>query len=496
MANQDFFQDDDVSFLNAQGIDLKEASRQLSCLAKRTNSIRAEAPCRVGDGIVRIAADQVESLLSLYEEVRRQGRVQKMIPASGAASRMFQSVFAVQKGAPADPLFQELKTQLSRFPFFGDLKRLAEAEGKTPQEWSDEELAERLLAPAYLGFGDSPKAFIPFHRYPHGVRTALEEQLHEALGVVADDAGRLSLHFTIDPSAIEALQAHLDDLLPRMKGAFEVTYSIQYPSTQTLAMDDTGTPVRENGRLLLRPGGHGALLENLNRLKGDYVFIQNIDNVGRAEDHESRAHYKKLLGGMLRFLEVHRNLFLRTLKSGEGDVEAIRQFCETYFGFRSSPEAPPLSVEALLQLLNRPLRVCGMVKNEGEPGGGPFWVGAPCQHVQILEKAQLDLSDPQQRQIFASSTHFNPVDLVCSLRDPEGKPYPLKQFVDEDSFFISEKSYQGKPLYALEHPGLWNGAMGHWNSCFVEVPLTTFTPVKTVNDLLRGAHCGEGSPKI
>jgi hypothetical protein len=359
-----------------------------------------------------------------------------------------------------------------------------------------------LLDERGLGYADRPKALIAFHRYPSGARTALEEQLVESALYSRDAGGRCRIHFTVSPEHRDAFVAHLVEcrqrLEPKHGATYDVTLSVQHPSTDTIARDAGGRPFRlSDGSLLFRPGGHGALIRNLGDLAADIVFVKNIDNVQPDDRKTEVAWWKQVLGGFL--VEVQDRIFddLRRLHAGRVEstrLDAALRFVAKDLGV---PEAESLLDRPgdakrtfLLDRLDRPLRVCGMVANQGEPGGGPFWVrdaDGAISH-QIVEISQIDQETPDQRAILRSATHFNPVDLVCGLRDFGGRPFDLRRFVDSDAVFIAHRSQDGRDLWALERPGLWNGGMAGWNTVFVEIPIATFSPVKTVFDLLREEH--------
>ncbi len=387
----------------------------------------------------------------------------KFVPASGAATRMFASLRVAEKAEKAGKgkgkRTREFFEGLDRFAFFDQLAQACEARGiRLPPPMASgafEEILSVLLSPppGGLGFESMPKALIPFHRYPSGVRTPVEEHLEEALETVRDDVGLCRVHFTVPPDdrqRFEELLRTASPALERAHGAtLDVGFSSQVPSTDTVALEARDRLFRRrDGSLLFRPGGHGALLENLEATRGDLVFVKNIDNVQPAARRGPTLLWKKLLAGFL--------------------VETLERLGDT----------------------GGPVRVCGVVRNEGEPGGGPFWVAdeAGTPSLQIVEGAQVDHADPRQDSIWKASTHFNPVDLVCALRAPGGSRYRLVDFVDPAAVFVARKSEDGRLLRALERPGLWNGAMARWNTVFVEVPTETFTPVKTVFDLLRPEH--------
>jgi hypothetical protein len=446
------FTDQDAIQLRERGITVEEAAHQLRLLRDAPPPITLDRPCTIGDGIIVLEPAQQDRFLNDAEHAIGAGRVMKFVPASGAATRMFKDLIAAQASTGAPSQSAAARTffeRLDDFPFAQELRARSGIEGRITSEADERRLLRTLLDD--LRYAVLPKALIPFHRIGD-VRTAFEEHLLEAGRYACSSRNVARLHFT----AAREFRADFADLLaavrPRVaaaiNGDLEVSFSEQQPSTDTLAATPDGEPFRLADRsLLFRPAGHGALLANLHALDGDIVVIKNIDNILPFEKTSEVAHWKRLLIGYLAALE----------RTASGD---------------------------------RPLRVCGVVKNEGEPGGAPFWVrgadGTPSR--QIVEPSQVDLANVQQRRIFESSTHFNPVDIVCGLRGRDGKPFDLPSFVDRSAVFRTAKSHDGRELLALERPGLWNGAMAGWHTVFVEVPASTFAPVKTVFDLLRVQH--------
>jgi hypothetical protein len=392
------------------------------------------------------------------------------------------------------------------FAFYEALRTLMQDKGLSADALVDQgrftEIIRCLLSKEGLGYANLPKGLLPFHLYPWGIRTAFEEHLVEAAAYVADREGRCRLHMTVSEEHLAAFQALFESVKPdyekALKVTFDVGFSVQDRSTDTLAVRPDGQPFRDHGgRLLFRPGGHGALLQNLNQLRGDVVFIKNIDNVLPDHLKEDTVTWKKILGGYLVEIQKRLSHFQEKLASGSEEnpfLEEVLAFVKEEIRLSlpdSLDRASAAEKRSLLQeLLYRPIRVCGMVKNVGEPGGGPFWIQDRTGAIsrQIVEQAQVDMQSEGQQAIWESATHFNPVDLVCGVRDWRGKPYDLNAYVDPEAVFISKKSRDGKELKALEHPGLWNGGMAHWITLFVETPITTFSPIKTVNDLLRREH--------
>ena len=474
--------------LRDRGISEGEAERQLALAASPTVYAEVARPCLVGDGIESIPEERQHALIALHDAAARQGRVSKFVPASGAATRMFQDVMT---GAGVGALLAGLPS----LAFAEDLRRALAARGHDLHALrvagSGAEIVAALLDADGLSYATIPKALVPFHRYANGGRTAFEEQLVEAAGYVRDGDGVCRVHFTVSPEQLPAFRQLADRVVPvygRMLAVrFELSWSVQKASTDTLAASPGGGPfVADDGRLVLRPSGHGALIENLAEYGGDIVFVKNIDNVQTDARRSDTIRWKKILGG--RLVELQRSIFLHVARLRSRPVDP--QFAAeavAFAGLTLAIEAPP---ERLLGLLERPLRVCGVVRNTGEPGGGPFWVRGHDGHNsrQIVEIAHVDPLSFEQRARLRAATHFNPVDLACGLLDVDGAPFDLPKFVDPNAVMVTKKHHQGRDVLALERPGLWNGAMAEWNTIFVEVPISTFTPVKTVADLLRPEH--------
>jgi hypothetical protein len=518
----------DLRWLAESGIAEAEAQRQLELLHRPPPPARLLRPCTIGDGIRRLTPSELRHYAQHGAEQALAGRVLKMVPASGAATRMFAAPLAMlgrealdrehldawAAEEPAAAETRRLLDQLDRMPFVGELARAMTAAGhdlgRARALGELRPILELLLSERGLGYAHRPKGLILFHRYraadPLDARTALEEQIAEMLGygLAADDTCRMHLtvgegHQPLFEAQIAAARRRLSASLPAVRH-FEVALSTQSRATDTLALTAEGRLLRDDdGRLLLRPGGHGALLPNLAALGGDLVVIKNIDNVLPQRAQALIGEWKRGLIGLAAQLQERCFALLARLdgevgedgelgETGEAAVAEASRFLTDQLGQAVAPEER--TAERLRARLDRPLRVCGMVANSGEPGGGPFWTGAEAvgRCPQIVEKAQIDGSDPGQAAQLAAATHFNPVDLVCAPRDRHGRPFPLERFVDPRTAFVTTKRIGGRPLRVLERPGLWNGAMAGWNSVFVEVPAATFAPVKTVLDLLRPEH--------
>jgi hypothetical protein len=502
-----FFSEEDLKAIVAKGFSVQEVLRQLETFRRGAKPVRLILPALPGDGIVQIPPDERETLISLHEEAARGGRMLKFVPASGVASRMFKDWYSwYQKGnvdsaEGANKFLQEVV----KFAFYKDLRRVMALQGEDVERCIHEgryaEILEFILTPRGLNYTWLPKALIKFHIYPEQTRTALEEHLVEAALYVRDARNVCRIHFTVS----EEHESRILNVLAQIRSyyenlfavKYEITVTTQHPSTDTIAVDMENKPVRDKkGQIIFWPGGHGALLKNLNAIDGDILFIKNIDNVVPDRLKDITVLYKKVLGGYLVQLQDEIFHYLKLLSEKRVDdklLSRVVHFCrEKLFlffpdGFCNDPI--PAKRDYVFGMLNRPLRVCGMVKNEGEPGGGPFWVEEnTTRSLQIVEQNQLDLASKEQKDIWKSSTHFNPVDLVCGVRNDQGEKFDLTDYVDRNAVFVSKKSHEEGDLKVLELPGLWNGSMAYWNTVFVEVPLETFNPVKTVDDLLRQSH--------
>jgi hypothetical protein len=518
-VSRTIFHERDQHQIAAQGTTEKAICNQIETFRRGFPFAQLDRPCTPGDGVTVLSPQDAKQLTSRYAEAMSAGRVQKFVPASGAASRMFQALLAMHERAndldgsqlqaasqdPNERDFLRFTESLQNFAFYEVLgeqlsqQRLSLDEALSQGQY--QAILETLLMPSGLNYAGLPKALLHFHRYEDHCRTPLEEHLVEAATLVQDRRRIARLHFTVSPDHGDLMTAHLEQIRHRYEQTgvrFDVSWSTQKPSTDTIAVDLDHRPFRDrDGKLLFRPAGHGALIENLNDLQGDIILIKNIDNI--VPDHLKAATYTytRLLGGYLVTLQQQSFAYLEQLASGEVTPSAlaeIRRFAEERLSLGLPATFEQQShrgqVAFLFKALHRPLRVCGVVPNTGEPGGGPFWVrhADGTTSLQIVETSQVDTQAETQRAILQASTHFNPVNLVCGVRDFRHQPFDLTDFTDPETGFISQKSHEGKALKALELPGLWNGAMARWNTVFVEVPITTFNPVKTVLDLLRQEH--------
>jgi hypothetical protein len=520
------FHQHDLRHMANLGISESQVRCQIALFQGASGFHHLQRPCTLGDGIDRIPADETAAFIHIQAEAAREGRFIKFVPASGAATRMFQALLPFYLNGSSfdldkihldlngkDPEAGEIIRFLSgiqRFAFFEDLKLSMARDGINltdalhQKQWRL--ILNYLLTEQGLNYLNRPKGLHQFHIYPGHTRTAFEEHLVEAVHTICDRTGQCHVHVTISPEHEETFREFFKNLQSAYERRYnchlKVTFSFQNHSTDTLAVDLENRPFREDsGKLLFRPGGHGALLQNLNHLQGDLIYIKNIDNVLPDRLKKPTYEWKKGLGGYLVKIQKTLHGFLRKLNEGEESspfISEVRAFCRDHLWMIEPSGLNRWSRKEqkiwLANSLNRPIRVCGMVRNEGEPGGGPFWVEEKdgVQSMQIVESAQVDPASAQQKALWASSTHFNPVDLVCSVRDYEGRPFDLNRYVDPEAAFITMKSYNGRNFKALELPGLWNGGMAKWISLFIEVPIQTFSPVKTINDLLRPEHQNEG----
>ncbi len=499
----------DLEQITRKGITEAQIEKQLNEFKTGFPFLRLEAAASVGDGIVAASAEDVEKYTAAWKSYKATGKkVVKFVPASGAASRMFKNMFAFLDACydvPTTDFEKHFFENIGKFAFFSVLNEVCmKNEGKDIDtlvaEGSYKAVVSNLLEGKGLNYGQLPKGLLLFHKYTDGARTPLEEHLVEG-ALYADSNGVVHIHYTVSPehqALFEKRVAETKDKYEKEYGVkYDISFSVQKPSTDTIAVNPDDTPFRNaDGSLLFRPGGHGALIENLNEISADVVFIKNIDNVVPDRLKPETVTYKHVIAGVLVTLQQKAFGYLRELEQGGCSHEKLVEiyaFVENDLCCRketaSSLDDVSL-VEYLVCKLNRPMRVCGVVKNVGEPGGGPFltYNNDGSVSLQILESSQIDKSNTEYMKMFTDGTHFNPVDLVCAVRNYKGEKFNLPDFVDSTTGFISSKSKNGKDLKALELPGLWNGAMSDWNTVFVEVPLSTFNPVKTVNDLLREQH--------
>ena len=502
--------DNDKTLLAQKGISEEKLNEQLKQFETGFPFLQLSAAASIEKGIVAPSAEEQAALLKAWDKyVEENHDVVKFVPASGAASRMFKDIFAfvdADYDTPQTDFEKKFFAQIQTAAFYADLneaclKLYAKDIQALLAEGQYKSVAKAMLDGAGLNYGKLPKGLLKFHTYPEGARTPLEEHLVEGALYAKGSNGKVKVHFTVSPEHRALFEALVSKTQATYEQAFDasldISFSEQKPSTDTVAANADNTPFRNaDGSLLFRPGGHGALIENLNDIDADIVFIKNIDNVVPDRLKADTVTYKKLIAGLLVELQSQAFAYLKKLDSGKYSMDDLRemlQFVQKRL-FCKNPETKVLEDTELAiylrQKLNRPMRICGMVRNVGEPGGGPFLAYNPDGTIslQILESSQIDMSDPEKKAMFEKGTHFNPVDLVCAIKNYKGEKFDLPAFVDKATGFISHKSKDGKELKALELPGLWNGAMSDWSTVFVEVPLSTFNPVKTVNDLYREQH--------
>ena len=505
------FTEKDLKQIKAHSISEATAGAQMKRFTAGFPFLTLRNSATLGEGIKRLDdAERAAAVARWNQYLNDGGEVAKFVPASGAASRMFKALFAFVNGDTEDlstskPV-AELIGNLDKLPFLNELTAATERlYGRTPQQLKEageyRKLIGAVVLPEGMNYGGLPKALLTFHRYIDGsTRTPLEEHLVEGAQTAAT-GGIVNLHFTVSADHRKLFEKKLKEALPEAEKStgmkFNVSLSEQKPSTDTLAADPDGKPFRDSeGQLVFRPGGHGALIANLSDMESAVVFIKNIDNVVPDARRESTIEYKKVLAGELILAHDRIAKYLFDLNAGlydRKDLDAMANFARISLCIES-PLYDSLSDSELAEFLkkkfDRPLRVCGMVRNDGEPGGGPFIAVNPdgTASPQILESTQINMADAASKAMLEKATHFNPVDLVCYIKRPDGTHYDLDKYVDPDTGFISSKSFEGRELQALELPGLWNGAMSDWNTIFIEVPSSTFNPVKTVNDLLREVH--------
>ncbi len=502
---------EDKELLAKKGISEQQIQEQLACFEQGFPFLKLAGAAAVDNGGIFIpTADEQAAYLAAWDAYKDgDKKVVKFVPASGAASRMFKNMFeflGADYDVPTTDFEKKFFDHIHSFAFFNDLNAAClDNTGKTIDALVEEKnykaVVANLLEAAGLNYGALPKGLLKFHRYEDGVRTPLEEHLVEGALYAAGKTGQVNVHFTVSTEHralfAKLVEAKVAEYAQKYGVEYNISFSEQKPSTDTMAATMDNQPFRdEKGKLVFRPGGHGALIENLNDLDADIVFIKNIDNVVPDRLKGDTVTYKKLLAGVLVTLQQQAFQYLEILDGGQythEQLEEIIHFVQHDLRCRKEDIKDLEDADLVIYLrskLNRPMRVCGMVKNVGEPGGGPFLAYNPDGTVslQILESSQIDMKDPEKKAMFEKGTHFNPVDLVCAVRDYKGNKFDLLAHVDKATGFISFKSKNGKELKALELPGLWNGSMSDWSTVFVEVPLGTFNPVKTVNDLLREQH--------
>ena len=510
----------DIKQLESLEIRELDVNKQLERFKSGFPTLQIVNPATPNDGIILIDEKQKQKLISIYHSGIKNIHVSKFVPASGAATRMFKMPFEFLNWYDgSDEAYNKFLSDKSfyspyffianihHFAFIEDIKLMLRNYTETfdilLQSKKYHVILRTLLTDDGLGYGNLPKGLLKFHKYKVYSRTAVEEHVVEGAMHAINKSKEVDIHFTISPDFMDEFVCHIEEIKktyePKFSVKYKTSYSVQKQSTNTIAVDENNEPIRtENGSLLFRPGGHGALIENLNTIDSDIIFIKNIDNVVADRFKEHTINFKKVIGGILLSVQSdaydYAELLAKKKKVAGWRKRRIVRFLKEKLNVLMPETFESLTPEQqrdyMFKMLNRPIRVCGMVKNEGEPGGGPFWVKAEDGSIslQIIEKAQIDEKNVEQMEMLKNATHFNPVDIVCSVKDYQGNKFNLLDFVDENAGIITVKSKNGKALKAIELPGLWNGAMANWNTIFVEVPLITFNPVKEINDLLREEH--------
>ena len=508
------FSENDLKQISDLGLDEEQINQQIQHFKEgfpKTELLDA-ATIKNG-GILRLSDKEIERHIANYETLSRGKRLLKFVPASGAASRMFKDLYAFSSSYTGVafnfknefPSVDEFLSNLRSFAFYNDLEQCMKSCSAELFDYMERgdyaTIINMLLKEQYMGYGSLPKALLKFHKYGNLQRTPLEEHIVEGAEYARSNDGKVRIHFTVSPEhrplfqkKIRQIRSYYEEMLGIK---LEISFSEQKHYTDIIAVNEYNDPMRdENGKLIFRPGGHGALIENLNECRADLIFVKNIDNVVPDWMKHTTIVYKKALAGMLLYLQAKTFKHLGTLdhKPTQRQINAIAKFATQQLHIDLPADFAKLDgkeqIRILHDKLNRPMRICGMVKNQGEPGGGPFFIenSHGIKSLQIVETAQINRKDPIQEDILSHATHFNPVDLVCATKNYKGRRFDLRKYVDPETGFISKKTKGAQTMKSQELPGLWNGAMAEWISLFVEVPLATFNPVKSVNDLLRPEH--------
>ncbi len=501
------FSQKDLQQIQEHSLSVSQLEKQVENFINGFPFVNLEKPAVIGDGILRIEECEIPNYIETFEKYANDASIVKFVPASGAATRMFKDLYDFKSTYNAEssslddyPSVKQVLENIKQFAFYESLQSFGVDKLLEKEKYID--VINLILDEKGLGYGQSPKAVILFHKYENQVRTSFEEHLVEAAKYCVNKDRKVRLHFTISENHKDTFSILLEKVKTEYEKVYnckyDIDFSFQKSSTDTVAVNKDNTLARdENGNLIFRPAGHGALIENLNEIDADIVFIKNIDNVVHDKYKEITYKYKELLAGVLVLLKEKTDSFLNIFYNrdcDEVDFSTIKDFCEKNLGIATKNfdefESESEYKKYLIDLLNRPIRVCGMVKNENQPGGGPFWVRGNNNDIslQIVESAQVDMKTDSQKAIFNQATHFNPVDIVCSVRNFKGEKFDLTKFVDYQTGFITEKTQQSQSLKVQELPGLWNGSMANWISVFVEIPLDTFTPVKVLNNLLDKGH--------
>ena len=475
------FSDSDIKQIQSHGLTIDTVKQQLSDFEKGFPHSNIVSACTINNGVFNFDSE-INTYTNLYDATCDRYKIVKFVPASGAATRMFKDLFEFLSSGTMNKTTQTVLDNIERFAFWDDLRNTL------PQNASDTDKIKYLVTESGLNYGNQPKGLLQFHKYDHECRTAVAEHLIEG-ALYARTNNTVDIHFTVSPEHIGGFQELLNKIVPEYEQKFGIKYnismSVQKKQTDTIAVNMDNTPFRnEDESLLFRPAGHGALIENLNDIDGDIIFIKNIDNVCPDHMRDDTTQYKKLIGGLL--IETQNKIFnyLHALDNGNADINKINNFVKNTLNI-TLPEPP--SADTLYTILNRPLRICGIIKNTGAPGGGPFLVRDADGLIspQIAEPGQIA---PEKISVLHDGEFFSPTDIACGVRNYHGDKFNLLNYIDETTGFISNKSKNGRDLRAMERPGLWNGAMAKWNTIFVVTPATTFTPAKTITDLITPDH--------
>ena len=481
------FSDKDIKQIKNHGLSPESVNRQIDMFITGFPTLNIVKPATSDDGVMQCSDSDCQKYINMYEDYEMGHRIVKFVPASGAATRMFKDLFDFISTNMPNRISRTTVENIEKFAFWDEL------EPYVPQNASDMNIVQCLVTNSGLNYGNYPKGLIEFHKYPDGsVRTPVEEHLSEGAQYAKSVDNNVNIHFTVSPEHRDGFETLINRVLAQYDSKygmkFNVSVSEQKSSTDTIALKMDKTPFRNpDGSLLFRPAGHGALIENLNDIDADLIFIKNIDNVSVESMRADTVKYKKVLGGIL--IDIQKQIFkiieyINTMEN-HTDIDKVHDFVTSKLGVKLDQK---LSMAEYVNLLNRPLRVCGVVKNNGDQGGGPFWVRDETSGITSLQIVESSQISPESKHILADSEYFNPVDIVCGIKNFKRVKFDLREYIDENTGFISEKSKNGASLLALERPGLWNGAMAKWNTVFVAVPADTFTPVKVVTDLLLPPH--------
>jgi hypothetical protein len=506
----------DLKQIKERGSSIETVNLQIENFKKGFPFLQLQKAATPDRGIIVLNSEEIDDMIAFYNQAAKQKQIVKFVPASGAASRMFKLLFGFLEIADEEPKvleafangtgLQSIGTFFNRindFAFAPTLDKQLQKGGKSILSCLEQKdytsILTALLESDGLGYGNAPKGLLEFHRYESGTRTPAVEHLVEGALYAQSADKTVKIHFTVSPEHKANFQEHIRENSAEYESKYGIKYNVSFSEqkayTDTIAVGLDNEPFREeDGSLLFRPAGHGALIANLNEIDADIIFIKNIDNVIPDRIKEDTVNYKKALAGTLLQYQAKLFNYLKELETGV-KTDRLNEMLAFLKEELNTDDLPKFSndketADFLKAKFNRPIRICGMVKNEGEPGGGPFFAknNDGTQSLQIAESSQIDFGKPGQKAIAESATHFNPVDLVCGVKDYEGNKFDLTKYVDAETGFISQKSKDGRELKAQELPGLWNGAMSDWNTFFIEVPVSTFNPVKTVNDLLRPQH--------